>query len=208
MAHGDDKGLVLPPRIAPLQIVIIPIVFKESKDVVIAKAKEIAKKLRAKNYSVELDDRDSYTPGWKYNEWEMKGVPLRIEIGPRDVEAEQLVLVRRDTNEKITIKVKDLDKKTEEILNDIQDSLFRKAKEYLAKSIVEVHNFDDFLGAIKNKKMPKALFCGQAECEDIIKEKAEGATCRCIPFEQKPAHGNCVQCGKEAKFWAVFGKGY
>ncbi|MDP3765888.1 MAG: proline--tRNA ligase [Nanoarchaeota archaeon] len=208
MTHGDDKGLVLPPKIAPIHIVVVPIVFKENKENVISKAKEIAKKLKLKNYAVELDDRDGYTPGWKFNEWELKGVPLRIEIGPKDVEAEQLILVRRDNNEKITIKTKDLDKKVEQILNDIQDNLFKKAKEYLTKSIVEVHNFNDFLNVIKNKKMAKALFCGHDECESLIKDKTEGAICRCIPFEQKPAKGHCVQCGKEAKFWAVFGKGY
>ncbi|MEK6828135.1 MAG: proline--tRNA ligase, partial [Nanoarchaeota archaeon] len=134
MAHGDDKGLVMPPRLAPTQIVVIPIVFKENKDVIVAKAKEIVKKLKSKTYSVELDDRDGYTPGWKFNEWELKGIPLRIEIGPKDVEADQLVLVRRDNNEKTTIKTKDLEKKVEQTLNDIQDSLFKKAKEYLTKS--------------------------------------------------------------------------
>ena len=208
MVHGDDKGIVIPPRLAPVQIVVIPIVFRENKEAVIAKAKEIVKKLKLKGHSVELDDRDGYTPGWKFNEWELKGIPLRIEIGPKDVEAEQLVLVRRDTNEKITIKVKDLEKKAEQTLNDIQDNLFKKAKEYLAKSIVEVHSFNDFLNTIKSKKMVKALFCGQDECESNIKDKAEGATCRCIPFEQKSAKGKCIHCGAEAKHWAVFGKGY
>ena len=157
MVHGDDKGIVIPPRLAPVQIVVIPIVFRENKEAVIAKAKEIVKKLKLKGHSVELDDRDGYTPGWKFNEWELKGIPLRIEIGPKDVEAEQLVLVRRDTNEKITIKVKDLEKKAEQTLNDIQDNLFKKAKEYLAKSIVEVHSFNDFLNTIKSKKMVKFI---------------------------------------------------
>lgn len=208
MTHGDDKGLVLPPKIAPIQIVIIPIVFKETKEAVIAKAKEIAKKLKAKNYNIEIDDRDGYTPGWKFNEWELKGVPLRIEIGPKDVEADQIVLVRRDNNEKATIKTKDLEKKAEQALSDMQDSLLRKARDYLAKSIVEVHSFSDFVDAIKGKKMAKALFCGQNGCEGIIKDKAEGATCRCIPFEQKSVQGKCVQCGNEARSWALFGKGY
>ncbi|MBI3027529.1 proline--tRNA ligase [Candidatus Woesearchaeota archaeon] len=208
MVHGDDKGLVLPPKLAPTQIVVVPIIFKENKEKVIEKAKEVFKKLRLKNYDVNFDDRDSYTPGWKFNEWEMKGVPLRIEIGPKDVEADQLVLVRRDTNEKTTIKIKDLEKKTEQILNDIQENLLKKSREFLTKSMIEVHTFSDFLSTIKNKKMAKALFCGGAECEDWIKDKSEGATCRCIPFEQKTAKGPCVQCGKEAKFWALFGKGY
>ncbi len=208
MVHGDDKGLVLPPKIAPIHIVVVPIVFRENKDAIIAKAKEIVKKLRLKNYSVELDDRDGYTPGWKFNEWELKGIPLRIEIGPKDLEADQLVLVRRDSNEKITIKVKDIEEKIEETLNNIQESMFKKAKDFLSKSIVEVHNIEDFLKAIQSKKMAKAMHCGIGSCEDLIKEKTEGATCRCIPFEQKPAHGKCVQCGKDAKFWAIFGKGY
>ena len=160
------------------------------------------------DHGPELDDRDGYTPGWKFNEWELKGIPLRIEIGPKDVEADQLVLVRRDNNEKQTIKTKDLEKKVEETLNNIQDHLFKKAKDYLTKSVVEVHSFNDFVNAIKNKKMAKALFCGEGQCEDHIKDKTEGANCRCIPFEQKSAHGKCVQCGKEAKHWAIFGKGY
>ena len=208
MTHGDDKGLVLPPRLAPVQIAIVPIVFKDNKDAIISKAKEIAKKLRAHNFSVELDDRDGYTPGWKFNEWELKGVPLRLEIGPKDVAAEQVIAVRRDTNEKVTVKIKELEKKAEELLNDIQEDLFKKAKEYLTKNITEAKSFDEFLKAVKDRKMPKSLFCGESECEDSIKDKSEGATCRCIPFEQKPAHGKCVQCGKDAKFWAVFGKGY
>src|SRR3989339_489121 len=137
MAHGDDKGLVLPPRIAPTQIVIVPIVFKDAKDIIISKAKEIAKKLKAKGYSVELDDRDTYTPGWKFNEWELKGVPLRIEVGPKDVEADQVVLVRRDTNEKIIVKTKDMEHKVEETLAYIQDNLLKKAREFLKNNIIE-----------------------------------------------------------------------
>ncbi len=208
MTHGDDKGLIIPPRLAPVQIVVVPIVFKENKEKVMEKAKEIVKKLKSRNYSVEFDDRDGYTPGWKFNEWELKGVPLRIEIGPRDVEADQMIFVRRDTNEKIIVKTKDLDKKIEQTLDDIQNNLFTKAKEFMAKNIVEVHNLNDLVELIKNKKMAKAQFCGSIGCEDMIKDKAEGTTCRCIPFEQKSANGNCIQCGKQAKFWAVFGKGY
>jgi len=208
MTHGDDKGLILPPKIAPITIVVIPIVFKDNKEAVISKAKEIIKKLKARNFSVEIDDRDIYTPGWKFSEWELKGVPLRIEIGPKDLENDQLVLVRRDNNEKQTIKTKDLEKKVEQTLNDIQENLFRKAKDYLMNSIVEVHSFDEFINTIKNKKMAKAMFCGQSECEDVIKDKTEGATCRCIPFEQKLVKGKCIQCNSDAKFWALFGKGY
>ena len=208
MAHGDDKGLIIPPKLAPTQIVVVPIVFRENKEIVLSKARELAKRLRLKNHGVELDDRDGYTPGWKFNEWELKGVPLRIEIGPKDVQADQLVLVRRDTNEKSTIKTRDAEAKVEEALNEIQDNLLKKAKEHLKNSIVGAKTMDDLVNAIKNKKLAKALFCGSTECEGSIKDKAEGATCRCIPFEQKLAKGKCVQCSSEAKFWAVFGKGY
>ncbi|MBI2655757.1 proline--tRNA ligase [Candidatus Woesearchaeota archaeon] len=208
MVHGDDKGIVIPPKLAPVHAVVVPIIFKENQEVIIGKAKEIMKKLKAKGFRVELDDRDSYTPGWKFNEWELKGVPLRIEVGPKDVQNEQAVLVRRDDGKKINVKLKEIENKVEETLNDIQDSLLKKAKDYLKNSIVESNNFDDFVKAIKNKKLARALFCGESGCEDSIRDKADGATCRCIPFEQKSAKGKCVQCGKEAKCWAVFGKGY
>ena len=208
MAHGDDKGIIIPPKIAQVQIAIIPIIFKENKDEVLTKAKEIVRKLRAKNHNAELDDRDAYTPGWKFNEWELKGVPLRIEIGPRDIEAEQVIFVRRDNNKKFIVKFKDIEKKTEETLNSIQESLFKKAKDFLNESIAEVQTMEEFIGAIRNKKIAKAIFCGTGECEDAIKDKGEGATCRCIPFEQKPASGKCFQCGSNAKFWALFAKGY
>ena len=111
-------------------------------------------------------------------------------------------------NEKITIKLKDMEKKIEELLDKIQSDMYKKAKDFLNYNIVEVKDFDEFLTAIKTKKFAKAKFCGQSTCEDSIKDRAEGATCRCIPFEQKPADGNCVQCGNKAKSWAVFGKGY
>jgi len=206
MVHGDDKGIVLPPRIAPTQIVIIPILFKETKESVIAKSKEIMKKLKMK-HSVEIDLRDGYTPGWKFNEWELKGIPLRIEIGPKDIESEQIVAVRRDTNEKINIKFKDIEKKIEHLLEEIQNDLFKKAKDFLAKSTVEVHSMDAMKKAISEKKMAKAQFCCETECELKIKELSE-VTCRCIPFEQKPAEGNCVQCNSKAKSWALFARNY
>ena len=207
MVHGDDKGLILPPKIAPVQIAIVPIIFKGKEEVVMAMAKEVSKQLKANNLSVELDDRDTYTPGWKFNEWEMKGTPLRIEIGPRDVEANQVVMVRRDTNEKITVSVKDIEKKAEEVLEHIQSSMFAKAKAFLLSNIAEAKDMNAIAEAIKNKKIAKVMFCNETKCEDSIKDKCDGATCRCIPFEQKTVTGNCV-CGKPAKAWALFGKGY
>ncbi len=207
MVHGDDKGIVIPPKIAPVQIVIVPIIFKDSKEAVIQKAKEIAKKLRAR-YSVELDLREGYTPGWKFNEWEMRGIPLRMEIGPKDLQNEQVGFVRRDNGDKQVVKLKDLEKKTEQALSDMQDNLLRRAKEFLAQNITEVKGMEDLKNAVRDKKMAKAQFCGNSSCEDTIKAEAEGVTCRCIPFEQKPAEGNCVQCNQKAKFWAFFAKNY
>jgi prolyl-tRNA synthetase len=205
MMHSDDKGLVLPPRVAPTQIVIVPIYF-DDKNKIIKKATEVKNML--KNYEVELDDRDGYTPGWKYNEWELKGVPLRIEIGPKDVEKKQVVLVRRDNNKKEFIKVTQLDKKVKETLEDIQNSLFNKAKKFLNSSIVEAKNWNEFVKQIKNKKLVKVFFCGNVKCEDEIKEKTDGATSRLIPFEQPKKLGKCVHCSKEGKFLIIFGKAY
>ena len=207
MVHGDDKGVVLPPKIAPIQIVILPIMFKDSKDDVIKKSVEIKNKL-SRNFSVHLDDREGYTPGWKFNEWEIKGIPLRIEIGPKDLQNNQVMFVRRDNGEKIPVKIKDLEKTTEEMLNEIQRSMFEKAKKNLQDSVVEAKSIEELNNAVKNKKMAKAQFCGSSECEDSIKEKSDGATSRCIPFEQKKTDGKCVNCDKNAQFWAYFAKAY
>ena len=201
--HGDDKGAVLPPRIAPVQIGIVPILFKDSKDKVLKKAKEIEKSL--KGYSVILDDRDDYSAGWKFNEMEMKGVPIRVEIGPKDVEKDQVVLVRRDTGEKEFVKLNELGKKVAETLDAIHNNLFNNAKKFLESNTVKAEKFDDLKKAIKEKKLVLAPFCGETECEDLIKDKTGGATTRCI---KESAKGKCVNCGKEAKFLVYFGKTY
>ncbi|MBW2980060.1 proline--tRNA ligase [Candidatus Woesearchaeota archaeon] len=204
--HGDDKGAVLPPRIAPVQIGIVPILFKDSKDKVLKKAREIEKSLR--KYAVILDERDDYSAGWKFNEMEMKGVPIRVEIGPKDVEKDQVVVVRRDTGEKEFVKVKDLTKKVAETLDAIHNNLFNNAEKFLKSNIVKAEKFDELKKAINNKKLVLAPFCGEPSCEDWIKDKTGGATTRNIPFDQKPAAGKCVHCGKEAKFLVYFGKSY
>ena len=206
MLHSDDKGLVLPPNIAPIQIVIVPIFFDKDKNKIINEAKKIKQSL--KEYSVEVDERDEYTPGWKYNEWEMKGVPLRIEIGPRDIAKKQVVLARRDTGKKEFVKIKELDKKIKKILDDVQDSLLSKAKKLLKDSIVVVKNFKELENAVNNKKMAKALFCGEIECEDWIKDKTKGVTSRCIPFKQENVSGKCVYCGKKANYLVYFARNY
>ena len=206
MVHSDDKGLVLPPKVAPTQIVIVPIYKSDNKNKIIKKASEIKNKL--KTYSVKLDDRDGYTPGWKFNEWELKGVPLRIEIGPKDIVKNQVVLVRRDDNNKEFVKITQLDKKIKSVLDDMQKSLFDKAKKFLNSNIVEAKDWNDFVKQIKNRKLVKAFFCGNVECEDYIKDKTGGATSRLIPLEQPGKIGKCVHCGKEGKFLVYFGKAY
>ncbi len=206
MIHGDDKGLVLPPKLAPVQVAIVPILFKDSKDKVIKKAKEIKDVLS--DYAVELDDREEYSAGWKFNEYELKGVPIRIEIGPKDIEKEQVVLVRRDTLKKEFVRLKDISDKVKKTLDSIHSNLYKESKRLLEENIVEVKDMDAFKKAIGNKKLVKALFCGEEECEGLIKDKTDGAISRNIPFGQKLITGKCVQCGKQAKYSVYFGKGY
>ncbi len=206
MVHSDDKGMVLPPRIAPTHIVIVPIYSGKDKAKIIKKANEIKNKL--KHYEVILDDRDEYSPGWKYNEWELKGIPLRIEIGPKDIVKNQVILVRRDNNKKEPVKISQLDKKIKDTLEDMQNSLFQKAKKFLDSNIADANNWNDFIKQIKNKKLVKAFFCGNVKCEDSIKEKTDGVTSRLIPFEQPKKIDKCVHCSQEGKFLVIFGKAY
>jgi len=205
MMHGDDKGLVLPPRIAPIQIIIIPIFFDKDKKKVLKVANKIKDFL--KDFSIEIDKREEYTPGWKFNEWELKGVPLRIEIGPKDVSKKQVVLVRRDTSEKQAIKIKDINKKVSNLLEDIQKNLFNKANQFLKESIVKVKTWKEFLKAVNNRKLIRAPFCGDISCEDSIKDKTNGVKSINIPFDSNP-EGYCVNCGKKAAYEVYFAKSY
>ncbi len=205
MAHGDDKGLVLPPKIAPIQIVIVPIMFEDTKEKVMKKCREIETALK-KKHTVMIDIRETYTPGWKFNEWELKGVPLRIEIGPKDLEKEQAVVARRDTGAKESIKLKELAKKCDELLGQMQKQLFDKAKKALDASIEEAKSWEQFTKTIDARKISKAYFCGSPECEEAIKESSGGASSRVIPFEQ-PKQGSCVKCGSKG-FIAYFGRSY
>jgi prolyl-tRNA synthetase len=206
MSHSDDKGLVLPPKIAPVQAVIVPIYKAEDKDKIIKKANEIKSKL--KDFDIILDERDGYTPGWKFNEWELKGIPLRIEIGPKDVLNDQVVLVRRDNSKKEPVKTTQLDKRIKEILEDIQNDLFQKSKKFLDSNIVEAKDWNDFLKHIKDRKFVKAGFCGEIACEEEIKDETGGATSRLIPLDAPKNLGKCIHCGKEAKDMVYFAKAY
>lgn len=205
MTHGDDKGLIIPPRIAPIQMVVVPIYKTKERKEVLKAACEMMKKLD--KFCVHLDDRDSCTPGWKFNEWELKGVPLRIEIGPKDIAKNQVTLVRRDTGEKEAVKVSGLEKKAEETLELIQDNLFQRAKRFLKENTVEAANFDDFRKAIKDRKMVKAKWCGENDCEEEIKEET-AADIRALTMEPQKVSGKCVKCGKPAKEAAHFARAY
>lgn len=205
MVHSDDKGLVLPPKVAYNKIVIVPIVFEKSKKEVIEECRKISAKLE--KFNPVLDDREHYSAGWKFNEWELKGIPLRIEIGPKDLENKQAILVRRDNNEKKAVKISSLEAEIEKTLEEMQNALFKKAKKFLEENTVEAKTWADFKKALENKKMAFAYFCGDEKCEESIKDETT-ATSRCIPFDQKNAAGKCIKCGKAAKEKAYFAKGY
>lgn len=205
MVHGDDKGFVMPPNIAYTKIVIIPIVFEKTKERVLKEARKLANELRA--FGVLLDDRNGYSAGWKFNEWELKGVPIRIELGPKDMQKKQVVVVRRDNGKKKTVKRKMLKKEIQSILGAIQNSLYKKAKKFLDENIVDVKSWNEFLKAIEDGKMIYAHFCESQECEERIKEET-AATARCIPFEQKEKEGECVKCGKKTVVKCYFARAY
>lgn len=206
--HGDDKGLVLPPKIAPTQVVIVPILFDDTKAKVLKKSEEIAKSL--KNLRIKLDSREEYKAGWKFNEWELKGVPIRIEIGPKDLEQNQVVIFRRDTLGKETVKINDLNKKVNQTLKEIQKNLFKKASKFLKDNTVKVKNMDSLISSINDKKLVLASWCGDVECEDWVKDKTGGAKMLCIPLKDGKSKENskCVYCGKKAKNNVYIAKSY
>ncbi len=204
--HGDDKGLVLPPRVAPIQIVIVPIIFEKTKKEVLEKTKEVEKLLN--KFRVKTDDREEYKSGWKYNYWELKGVPIRLEIGPKDIEKEQVVLVRRDIGEKQFVKFNDVQKTVEKLLNDIQKSLFDKAKKRLDESIVKPKDWEEFKKSGEGKKLILAPHCGSTECEEEIKFETGGVKALCIPFNQPKVEDKCLKCGKSTKHAVYFAKSY
>lgn len=206
MAHGDDKGIILPPKIAPTQIVFVPIWKNEDekKEVEMA-AQKLALKLH--NVRYKIDTRDE-RPAWKFFNWERRGVPLRVEIGPKDLEKEQAVCVRRDTGEKIIVKQAELAEKIPEILEAIQKNIFDRALKFQKENTHEINSWEEFKNTIENKKgFLNADWCGDSSCELKIKEETK-ATIRCIPFDQPKSLGACVHCGKTAKYQVVFAIAY
>lgn len=207
MTHSDDKGLVLPPGIAENKIVIVPILFDKTKAKVLSTAKKIKKSLE--NFNPIFDDRTEYSPGWKFNEWELKGIPLRAEIGPKDLEKNQVTLVRRDNGKKKEVKIKDLTKEIEKNLKDINNNLYKKAEKFLKENIEEVKTLAELSKTIKEGKMAKADFCGSMKCEDHIKDKTQGASARVVPFnEASKPRAKCIQCNKKANLTTLFSRSY
>ena len=209
MVHGDDRGLVLPPREAPYQVVIVPIFYKDvEREAILEKAKEVFSKLQKNGISTILDDRAEYTPGWKFNHWELKGVPIRVEIGPIDVEKGQVTVARRDTLERVVVKDGDLISAIEELLEKIQRNLFNRAKRFLEEHITGVESYEEFKKVLRDKGgFIRACWCSKSECEEKIKEET-GATIRLIPFEKEKVFANCVYCGEEAKEVVYFARAY
>ncbi len=203
MVHGDDSGLVLPPNIAPIQVALIPIA--QHKEGVLEKCREVKEMLS--EFTVKLDDSDK-SPGWKFAEHEMKGVPLRIELGPKDIENNQAVLVRRDTREKKVVSLDNIANEVKEMLATIQDALFQKALKHREETTSCAKDFDELKDIAQNKPgFIKAMWCGDEECEIKIKEETT-VTSRCIPFEQEEISDKCVCCGKPAKKMLYWGKAY
>ena len=204
MVHGDNSGLVLPPKIAPKQLMIVPIAMH--KEGVAEKASELCERLKkAVRADIDLSDK---TPGWKFAEYEMKGVPVRLEIGPRDIENNSCVLVRRDNGEKITASLDDIEETVTALLDDIQSSLYEKALRHREENTFDALTYDEFKETVdKNGGFVRAMWCGDVECENKIKEDT-GATARCMPFEQKTLRDTCVCCGKKAKSMVYWGRAY
>jgi prolyl-tRNA synthetase len=209
MVHGDDKGLVLPPKIAPIQVAIVPIFYSdEGKTRVFDRIREVGTAIEKAGISVTVDDRVQYTPGWKFHEWEMKGVPLRLEIGPKDLEKNQVTGVRRDTGEKVPISDRELVEKVKSLLEDIQENIFKKAKRFLDEHITSVSDYARFRKIVESDGgFVRACWCSDITCELKIKEET-GATIRVIPFEKEEVFSQCIYCGKKANQVAYFARAY
>ncbi len=205
MVHGDDSGLVLPPRIAPVQVMVVPIA--QHKAGVLEKAAELQSSLIEAGYKVKVDDSDK-SPGWKFSEQEIRGIPLRVEIGPKDIEAGQAVIVRRDTREKQVVALDELAAKIGETLETMQNDMLERAKAHLAAHISEAKTYEEFKENVETKPgFIKMMWCGDLECEMKIKEDTT-ATSRCMPFEQEQITDVCPVCGKPAKKMVYWGKAY
>jgi len=207
MTHSDDRGLVLPPKLAPTEAVIIPIFQNKNKTEVIAYAEEIRSELKTK-YRIEMDCDDNNSPGWKFAEWELAGVPIRIEVGPRDLQNGKAVLVRRDTGEKSVVDKGAISERISELLKEIQSSLYKKALAFREENTLEAESYSEFQEIFNGEgAFVSTLWCGDPECEAKVKEDTK-ATIRVIPLNQKEVKGNCLVCNAPAKYSVIFAKSY
>jgi prolyl-tRNA synthetase len=213
MTHGDDNGLVLPPRVAPYQVVIVPIPRGNWQETVLPRAREILNALASRGIRVMIDDREAYTPGWKFAEWELRGVPLRLEIGPKDIEKSQVLLARRDTREKLPTPMENLAGTVAELLDEIQQALYRRALRFREQHTTRVTSYDEFKSVMEGRPgFVIAGWCGSADCEAQIKADTQ-ATLRNIPFGTDSARGEgaagtCVTCGRASVGEPWFAKAY
>ncbi len=209
MTHGDDQGLVLPPRLAPTQVVIVPIYRKDDEQSTVMEAVEKIEAMLGQDVRVKVDARDEYSPGWKFNEWELKGVPLRIEIGPRDIAKDQVVLARRDVpgrEGKSFVPLEGLADMVSDTLKDIQNNLLTRATEFRDANTSEPSDYDTFREAA-TQGFARAWWCGAIACEDKVKDDIK-ATTRCIPSDQPGGSGTCIVCGESAEEVAIFARAY
>ena len=208
MVHGDDKGLVLPPKVAPIQVVIIPIYYSdEDEKIVLQKANEIKEKLEAHKIRVHIDSRTELTPGFKFHDWELKGIPLRIEIGPKDIQNQKAVLATRYNKEKTNESFDNLDEQVLNSLENIQKNMLTAARKILDDNIKEAATYSEFKSTLENGGFIKSLWCGNQECEEKIKEET-GAEIRVIPFGSENDSGKCIICENKSKSAPLFAKGY
>ena len=207
MAHGDDKGLVLPPKVAPIQVVIIPIYKNDNdKENVIEKVNEITNSLESKNLRVHIDSREEFTPGYKFNDWELKGVPIRIEIGPKDIENQTMIVAKRFNHEKIKLELKKVDEITI-ILEEIQTEMLKKAKTEALENTIDIESYDEFKMKIEKGGFFNSPWCGKLECEEKIKEET-GAEIRVIPFNSENTSKKCIYCKEQSTSVPIFARGY
>ena len=208
MVHGDDKGLILPPKISPTQVIIVPIYKDDSKTVVKQKAYELEQKLKDSKIRVQTDDRDEYTSGWKFNDWEMKGVPLRVNVGLRDIKENQVELIRRDTKERFYVTEKELVNQTLSTLENIQLNMFDRAKSHLQENTRSAATLEELLSVLDTSGgFVACSWCGKRECEDLVKEKTT-ADIRIVPFSPKNNISSCIGCGEQETIEVYFARAY
>ena len=207
MVHGDDKGLVLPPKVAPIQVVIVPIYKSdEAKEIVLPKLNEIREQLETKKIRVHVDDRSELTPGYKFNDWELKGIPLRIEIGPKDIEKQQVILAKRYNREKISVGFSEIEKIIT-VLDEIQKDMLKIARVKASENTVNISDYTEFKSKIGKGGFFNAYWCGKIECEEKIKEET-GADIRVIPFGSENTDGKCIYCQEQSIATPIFARGY